>query len=384
MLKIGVIGYGHRISSVVDTMREFGIPFAIVAISDPRSVEIKSRNDPFLNGTVFYDNEDDLLAKADIDGVMIGTWCSSHAPMACKAAKRNLPLFIEKPVAISFDQVKELREAFKEVESPTVVSFPLRLSQICLKLKEMIEADEIGRVEHVVAFNDVPYGGVYFWNFYRDYDIVGGLFLQKATHDLDCIQFLLDQQPVRLAAMNAQRVYGGNKSFDLRCKDCDEQIDCPESPFNLYYRHHEDDKVKEHEERMCLFSEGIENEDMSNCIIEYENGTQASYTQNFFARHGAARRGARLYGHKGTIQFDWYANRIDVFKHQQPTVHTIEFKCDMPHFGGDRELAFDFLLTMRDGRPSRSPMCAGIDSALTCLWARESARTGSFCDVVPV
>ena len=51
------------------------------------------------------------------------------------------------------------------------------------------------------------------------------------------------------------------------------------------------------------------------------------------------------------------------------------------HFGGDTELCKDFLAVMRDGAPSRTPLSAGITSALTCLMARESSETGTFREV---
>ena len=132
----------------------------------------------------------------------------------------------------------------------------------------------------------------------------------------------------------------------------------------------------------CVFSKEIQIEDMGSCLIEYEQGPQLSYTQNFFTRYNAAQRGARLYGYKGTIEFDWYRNQIKVFSHTRPTVETIDFTGDMPHFGGDRELCYDFLMAMRDGTPSRSPLDAGILSALTCLWAREAADTRQACAVI--
>jgi len=62
-------------------------------------------------------------------------------------------------------------------------------------------------------------------------------------------------------------------------------------------------------------------------------------------------------------------------------IETIDFTGNMPHFGGDRELCYDFLMAMKEHRPSRSPISAGILSALTCLWARESAETRQFCEV---
>ena len=398
MLHLGIIGYGGRVSHMAKNLAMYGIPYQIAAIADPRAEEIRQGNDPFLQETNFYQDADEMLAtERDLDGVMVGTRCYLHTEMACKVAAYRLPLFLEKPVAITFDQVKQLDAAFRDYPASVVVSFPLRLTPIVQTVKQLIDADTIGTVEHVVAFNDVPYGDVYYYEWYRNYDQVGGLFLQKATHDLDYIYYLLGQKPRSLCAMNARRIYGGDKPFELRCVDCEEWESCPESPFKLYYDRFQGNEVQTASRRLCLFAEGIQNEDLGNLILEYENGAQASYTQNFFARFKAARRGARLYGYKGTIHFDWYENKIHVYKHQLPTEETIDFTGEMSHFGGDRELLLDFIRAMQrgascdsapcngascEGVPSRSPISAGILSALTCLWARESAQTRRYCDVV--
>jgi len=382
MLRIGIIGYGRRVSGMARHLSIWGIPYRVAAVADPRAEEIRRANDPLLQDAVLYDDADRMLAEAELDGVMVGTRCYLHAEMACKVAPYDLALFLEKPVAITFEQVKALDAAFRGRKSPTVVSFPLRLTPIVQRVKELIEADAIGTVEHVVANNDPPYGDAYYNRWYRNYDQTGGLFLQKATHDLDYISYLLGQRPRLICAMKAQRVYGGDKPFDLRCVDCDERETCPESPFNLFRQRYQGEAVQEMPERMCLFAKGILNQDLGHCIIEYESGAQASYTQNFFARLQAGRRGARLYGYRGTIDFDWYRNDIRVYKHHSPGVETISYGSGMSHFGGDRELCLDFLLAMRDGAPSRSPISAGILSALTCLWARESAETHRFCEIV--
>jgi len=382
MLDIGIIGYGGRVSNMAKRLAIYDIPYRVRAVADPRAPELRASDDPFLSDTTFYDDADAMLASEQLSGIMVGTRCYMHTEMACKVAPLEVPLFLEKPVSITFDQVARLHEAFQGHSAPTVVSFPLRLTPIVQRVKQIVEAGEIGTVEHVVAFNDVPYGDVYYRRWYRNWEQVGGLFLQKATHDLDYVYYLLGERPAVICALKAQRVYGGDKPFDLRCVDCDEYETCPESPFNLFHQRFAGDEVVPNEESMCLFSEGIRNQDMGNCLIEYENGAQASYTQNFFARGGAARRGARLYGYRGTIHFDWYENVIRVFKHHAPGVDTIDFGGDMSHFGGDRELCLDFLRAVRDGTPSRSPIEAGILSALTCLWARESAESHRYCEIV--
>lgn len=397
MLRVGIIGFGLRVSHMAASMKVFEIPYKIAAIADPAFEEIKRavrENIPeasirrricpeLMQDTKYFASADEMLDSVELDGVMIGTRCYLHTEMACKVAKRGLPLFLEKPVAISFEQLKKLDETFRNVKSPVVVSFPLRLSSMALKVKEIIDSGRIGNVEHVVAWNDVPYGSVYFNNWYRNYHEVGGLFLQKATHDFDYIFFLTGRKPKMVAAMNSQRIYGKkDKPFDLLCKDCDERMECIESPFNLFYKRFKGEKVDWNNWQKCMFSKEIKNEDSGNALIELDNGVQVSYTQNFFVRNQAVgRRGARLYGYKGTVDFDWYRKSIIVYDHVTPIVEKIDFTGELPHFGGDRELAYDFLMAMKEKRPSRSPIQAGIISALTCLWARESAEKRQFFEV---
>lgn len=383
MLRIGIIGYGGRIAHMARSLKPFGIPYAVTAVADPRGEAVKANDDGFLAQARLYPSAGDLLGDAaQLDGVMIGTRCNLHTEMACKVAATGLPLFLEKPVAITFAEVQQLDEAFRTYQAPTVVSFPLRLSPLLQKVKEIVDSGRLGTVEHVDAFNDVPYGGIYFRSWYRDYALTGGLFLQKATHDLDYLTYLLGQPPRWVAAMNARRVYGGEMPWELQCKDCQLKESCPESPFVRFRRGYERGEVvysQQHD--YCVFSAGMEIEDIDNCLLEYASGAQVSYTQNVFARYQAERRGARLLGYNGTLEFDWYQNQIKVFSHRQPTVETIDFTGDMPHFGGDRELCYDWLMALRDRAPSRSPIGAGILSALTCLWARESAQTRQFYEV---
>jgi len=380
MLRLGIIGYGGRIRGIISGLRNFGEDFTIAAIADPRGAELKEELEE-LKDTAIYDDADALLDTEELDGALIGTRCSLHTPMAVKVAARELPLFLEKPVATSYEQVAALAEAFEGYSSEVVVSFPLRLTSLALAAKEIIDSGRLGPIEHVQAWNNVPYGWCYYGAWYRDYDETGGLFLQKATHDFDYISYLLDSTPKSICAMNSRRIYGGDKPEDLMCDDCAEQETCIESPFNLFYRRGQTPKVQP-SGGQCMFSDSIRNEDSGNAIIEFESGVQASYSQNFFARNKAGARGARFLGYHGTIEFDWYTGEVRVFEHHSPRVDTIRFEGGGSHFGGDSELCYDFLQIVKGAGHSRSPIEAGIVSAASCLAARKSAETRTFQDVV--
>src|SRR5215217_7977769 len=94
-----------------------------------------------------------------IDGVVIGTRCDLHAPLAVKVAASGLPVFLEKPAAISTDQVRALRLAYRGREASVVVSFPLRLTPLLQKVIAIVRDGRLGTINQVQAFNYVPYGG---------------------------------------------------------------------------------------------------------------------------------------------------------------------------------------------------------------------------------
>jgi len=381
-LKIGIIGYGGRISHFSKMMRKFGVPMKIQAVADPRLVEIKALNDEHLKGTNFYPDADSLLAAEKFDGIMIGTRCFMHTDMAIKAAKHKVPLFVEKPVGISLEQLRRLDKTFKNYKAPVVVSFPLRLSPLVTRAKEIIKEGLIGTVENFDGFNDVPYGAVYFSSMYRDWSKTGGLWLQKATHDLDYITYILEKKPVTIAAMSSQRIYKGTKPYDLQCKNCPEQLKCLESEYNLFYvRHAVERNEQEKTIRKCVFSKGIKNQDSGSCLLQYENGLQGTYHQNFFIKNKAARRGMRIYGYKGTVEFDWYTGEVKLYYHFKNAVEIMKFEGTDGHGGGDEELAHDFLQAMSNGKKPRAGMKDGILSALMCLKAGESCETGKFVKI---
>ncbi len=380
-LNLGVIGCGRRITDVLRGIQVLDPTARVVAVADPRGEALRGQHPDLLKEAAFLPDADALTAQKGLDGVLIGTRCHLHADMGAKVARMGVPLFLEKPVGTSTDQLRLLRDAWAGSRAGVVVSFPLRTSPLVAKVREIVAAGTLGTVEHLVAFNDVPYGHGYFGGWYRNYGEAGGLFLQKATHDLDYMAYLLDSRPRWVAAMKSQRVWGGTEPFDLLCKDCRKKADCPESPFSPGSMLPEEERPKWAEWRLCLYARDIRNEDSGQCLVEYASGVQASYSQNFFARRDAARRGARLYGYRGTLEFDWYTSTIRIFPHHKAGTETIALTGDDAHFGGDRVLCRNFVDVMRGQSPSGTPLAAGIESALTCLAARESAETRTFREI---
>ncbi|MBB6733886.1 Gfo/Idh/MocA family protein [Cohnella zeiphila] len=374
-MRLGVIGYGSRIRWMVSQMAEADSDCRLAAVADPDWERIRTGIDEPDRGRIrFYASADEMLAQEKLDGVAVGTRCSLHTEMALKVMAAGLPLFLEKPIATTYEDLDRLRKGKERSASPVVVSFPLRFTPLLRLAKEIVASGKLGTVEHVQAVNNVPYGGVYYHHWYRDERETGGMFLQKATHDFDYLNELIGLKPVLVSAMTSKRVFRGNKPAGLRCAECEENRTCEESTIRR------DIFPDPPPGEFCSFAEDTGNEDSGSALIRYESGMHAAYSQNFFARRGAAARGARLLGYKGTLEFDWYKDEIKVFMHHTDRVETYRLGQGKDgHGGGDIALARNFVDLMRGtASSSDSTLDSGLLSALMCLKARESAQSGTF------
>ena len=372
--RIGIIGYGLRVGGLFGNLEETNADWRLAAIADLRKEELIASMGDAANGIQWFEDADDMLDRADLDGVVIGTRCNLHTEMALKVLKRNLPLFLEKPVATTYEDLLRLKAGYEASASQVVVSFPLRNTPLVKLAKEIVDSGKIGTVEHVQAVNNVPYGGVYYHSWYRDESITGGLFLQKATHDFDYINYLVGMQPTAVCAMKSKQIFKGDKPAGLMCRNCEEKHSCEESTLK-----------PENKPRgeYCCFAVDTGNEDSGSALIRYETGMHVSYSQNFFARRGAQKRGARLLGYKGTLEFDWYTGELRIDMHHEARVETHRFDLNEMdgHGGGDGKLLQNFAQIVDGTGRSDTSLNDGLLSALLCLKANESANTNTFQQV---
>lgn len=374
-MKIGVIGFGKRMQTVINEVMKADADCQITAIVDTRKDQIKAQLDEKgWQHVKYYETPEQMLESEQLDGAMIGTRCSLHTTIGLKVLQHQLPLYLEKPVATNYGDLLRLKQGFEASTSPVVVSFPLRVTSIVELVKEIVQSGKIGTIEHVQAINNVPYGRVYFQSWYRDEEETGGLFLQKATHDFDYIQAVLGQNPVSVCAMTSKQIFKGNKSAGLKCVDCEDNHTCLESTVGTT---EELDPTWQY----CCYAKDTGNEDSGSALFRYESGMHMSYSQNFFIRRGAAARGARFMGYKGTVDFDFYTGKVKVYMHHTARVETYELEAGNNHFGGDEKLARNFTAIMKGTASSISTLDDGLMSALMCMKAQESTQTGTFQNI---
>lgn len=374
MYKIGVIGSGSRMTPLVkNTVSQED--FVLGAVCDPQLESVKEKYKDYEN-VKYYTDAQKMLENEDLDGVMIGTRCSLHTHFMELAAKYKIPTFLEKPVCVNEKQLQIL-ENLKGISDKVVVSFPLRNTAIVNCVRDIIKSGKLGQPAHVQAYNNVPYARCYYHKWYRDDTETGGLWLQKATHDFDYINSLLyDIKPVRICAVSSKQVFKGDMPAGQKCTDCPKRNECPESAQNVAGY---GDKYEVGDG--CCFAVDTGNQDSGSAIIEYSNGMHAVYSQDFIARKGAGKRGARIIGYYGTVEFDFVTGIVQVFYHNEDRTETHTFAKGHGHFGGDAALIDNFCDVVEGRDTSRSTLDDGIMSAKMCLLAKKSAEQKIFCQI---
>ena len=383
---IGIIGFGKRAKDIWSkSVTDYNAvaendKCRLVAIVDLRPEdELRSE----LEGcgapeASIYRTPEEMYENEKLDGVIIGTRCSLHTKMALINANYGIPVLLEKPVATTDEDLLALEGIVDTMNEKTLVSFPLRVAPIAIKAKEIIDSGVLGKISQVQGINNVPYGRGYYHKWYRDDNETGGLFLQKSTHDLDLIQFILSEpKPVMVSATETKNIFVGDMPAGLKCADCQKRAECPERDLNVA-SYGDRYQIGEY----CAFAVDTGNHDSASVIVQYADGMHAVYSQNFVARKAAGRRGLRIIGYNATLEFEFNSKCIDIFYHNENKNEHIDMTAasEHSHGGGDLKM-IDAYVKMLGGEKSPAPLSFGILSAKLCLAARKSAKENVFVKI---
>ena len=155
-----------------------------------------------LNDITIYNSFEEILNDSRVDVVSICTPNDLHAEEAILAAKAGKQIFLEKPAAVSEEQLDRLTAVLSEYKTKTVMGLVLRFNPLSLMQKRLIAEGELGKV----LLTNVDYwfgrdrGG---WM--REGKRSGGAFVLGGCHSVDLASFLLNS-PITAVRGDALKV----------------------------------------------------------------------------------------------------------------------------------------------------------------------------------
>ena len=184
--KICVIGCGHWGKNLVRTFSALGTLHGIYD-ADLERAESVAASYPSVK---VYRDYQSALADPEITAVAIATPAESHRRNAISALMAGKHAFVEKPLALEWEEGEEMVEVARRERRVLMVGHLLHFHPAVVKLKEMIRSGELGRIEYIYS-NRLSMGKIRreenaLWSF--------------APHDISVILSLVGAMPVQVVA----------------------------------------------------------------------------------------------------------------------------------------------------------------------------------------
>ena len=190
VLKFGIVGCG-----VISKIHAKSIQ----AIDDARLVGVYDANVESAKifaaafSCDFFESYEEMLASPDIQAVCICTPSGLHAPLAIQAAGAGKHIVVEKPMAITHEQISELTEVVKEKGVKVAVISQLRFTDAVRQIKTAIENDVLGKILMVNAemkyYRSPEYYASSSWRGTYAMD-GGGALMNQGIHGIDLLLYL--------------------------------------------------------------------------------------------------------------------------------------------------------------------------------------------------
>ncbi len=177
----------------------------LVAVMDRVPEAAKTVGEKY--GVPYYTDVDEMLSKEKCDAVYIGTPVFCHKEQALLALKYNKNVFIEKPLAITEKDSKEIYDAFKKAGKQLTVGYMMKYHNLHLKAKSLVRSGKVGDVSNVRLQFSCWYPEIK--GAWRQNKALGGggAVMDLGVHCLELIEFILGEKITDLKSFYSTKTF---------------------------------------------------------------------------------------------------------------------------------------------------------------------------------
>lgn len=212
-LGIGFVGAGNFAQgSLLPPLRSLPVSFRSVMTSTPVNARSVAERFGFAEAT---SDVESMLRNKEIDGLFIASRHDSHAAYVLGGLRAGKQVFVEKPLAVTREELAEIDEA-AQTNDRVMVGFNRRFSAPVVAMREHFSSV----VEPIAMVYRVNAGFVPPENWVQN-DANGGRIIGEGCHFIDTMQYLCNSLPVSVHAValgstNARARNADNVAITLR------------------------------------------------------------------------------------------------------------------------------------------------------------------------
>ncbi len=194
---IGIIGAGNFTSAmIVPTLNKLGAKMKYIVSSRGLSGTTLAKKYGIANSTTDMNL---VLEDKEVDAVVITTQHHQHCEHVVKSIKAQKHVFVEKPLALTYEGLSQIEETYHNANVSLTVGFNRRFSPLIQKAKSAL--GNANQAINVIANMNAGFIPQDHW--VQDMELGGGRIIGEACHYIDLISFLTASE-VESVVMNAQ------------------------------------------------------------------------------------------------------------------------------------------------------------------------------------
>ena len=203
-INIGFIGAGSFAqASLLPHLRNLDVNLVNVCTTDGLASSNVARKFGFQK---FTTKPEEILNDLEINVVFIATRHDSHAKYVIEALKSGKKVFVEKPLAINYDELKEIIELQVE-EKFLLVGFNRRFAKSIIDIKNYFPSGPFNFLYRVNA-GRLPL------EHWTQWEEQGGRIIGEVCHFIDTLSFICNSHPKQVFAHSISFKQGFNKEED--------------------------------------------------------------------------------------------------------------------------------------------------------------------------
>lgn len=240
-----VIGAGSRGNVYARYQRNHADEWKIVGVAEP----LPNRNENMARAYAIPDEnrfttwEHVFQRPKFADVAIITTPDDLHHGPAMAALELGYDLLLEKPIAQTWRECKEILDLSRRKERIVAICHVLRYTPYFREMKRVVESGELGRlvsVQHLEPVEHVHFSHSFVRGNWRNSDFSTPLILSKSCHDLDILRWVVGRECRRVSSFGALSHFRREMAppgAPARCTDgCPVEATCPFSALRIYVR----------------------------------------------------------------------------------------------------------------------------------------------------
>lgn len=209
-VKIAIIGAGYIANYHARGLQSIeGVEIeAVVAVPLENAREFANK----YNIPTYYDTIEPVVNQKDIDAVVIATPNKFHAPYAIEFLGSGKNVFLEKPMAMSYDEGLEVKKAAEKNGKIVMTGHMWRFDTDVNYIKSVVDAGNLGKIVKTKGYGIHENWGPAGW-FSQKELAGGGALADMGVHAIDTARYIIgDPKPVKVYAKIA--THYGNYDVD--------------------------------------------------------------------------------------------------------------------------------------------------------------------------